>query len=253
VFLINRWPSSSSNNDIPYYRLHHKMPDYSILRVFGCLCYPNLSATTRHKLAPRSSACVFLGYPPSQKGYRCLDLSNRKIIISRHVIFDETRFPFVASKPQPDSRFFVTGYTPRISIRRSSLAGLCSACPVCCRRFWRPSWAGPCHPVAWHCLSAASGASTGSSYPLGFGISYASRRFGPRHCCCCCCPTAVWSSLHSSSASGTGSSSAARGTFGSRAAGSSVPRPSTEAAVPQSPEPPAWAPRSWTGSLPPPM
>jgi len=87
VFLTNRRPSSSKNNGIPYHLLHHKMPDYSILRVFGCLCYPNLSATTRHKLSPRSTACVFLGYPPSQKGYRCLDLSTRKIIISRHVVF----------------------------------------------------------------------------------------------------------------------------------------------------------------------
>jgi hypothetical protein len=83
------------------------MPDYSLLRVFGCLCYPNLSAATPHKLSPRSAACVFLGYPPSQKGYRCLDLSTRKIIISRHVVFDETHFPFAASKPRPDSFDFL--------------------------------------------------------------------------------------------------------------------------------------------------
>ncbi|KAG8087096.1 hypothetical protein GUJ93_ZPchr0010g9271 [Zizania palustris] len=90
VFLINRRPSSSIHNGIPYQLLHHKMPDYSILRVFGCLCYPNLSATTSHKLSPRSVACVFLGYPPSQKGYRCFDLSTHKIIISRHVVFDDS-------------------------------------------------------------------------------------------------------------------------------------------------------------------
>jgi hypothetical protein len=107
MFLINRRPSSSINNGIPYYLLHHKMLDYSILRVFGCLCYRNLSATTRHKLAPHSSTCVFLGYPPSQKGYRCLDLSNRKIIISRHIIFDVIHFPLAASKPQPDSLNFL--------------------------------------------------------------------------------------------------------------------------------------------------
>ena len=107
VFLTNRQPSSSKNNGIPYHLLHHKMPDYSILRIFGCLCYPNLSATTHHKLSPRSTACVFLGYPHSQKGYQCLDLSNRKIIISRHVIFDETHFLFAASKPRPDSLDFL--------------------------------------------------------------------------------------------------------------------------------------------------
>ena len=106
VFVTNRRPSSSKNNGIPYHLLHHKMPDYSILRVFGCLCYPNLSAKTQHKLSPRSTTCVFLGYPP-QKGYRCLDLSSRKIIISQHVVFDETHFPFAASKPQPDSFDFL--------------------------------------------------------------------------------------------------------------------------------------------------
>jgi hypothetical protein len=91
----------------PYHLLYRKMPDYSLLRVFGCLCYPNLSATTPHKLSPRSAACVFLGYPPSQKGYRCLDLSTRKIIISRHVVFEETHFPLAASKPRPDSFDFL--------------------------------------------------------------------------------------------------------------------------------------------------
>jgi len=90
---FNRRPSTSINNDIPYHQLYHKMLDYSMLHVFSCLCYPNLSATTYHKLAPHSSACVFIGYPSSQKGYRCLDLSTR-MVISRHVIFDEANFPF---------------------------------------------------------------------------------------------------------------------------------------------------------------
>jgi histone deacetylase 1/2 len=37
-------------------------PSYSHLRVFGCFCYPNLSATSPHKLPPCSSLC-FLGIP----------------------------------------------------------------------------------------------------------------------------------------------------------------------------------------------
>ena len=96
-YLHNRRPSSSIQHEIPYTRLHNQPPTYSHLRVFGCLCYPNMQATSKHKLAPRSTACVFLGYPPSHKGYRCLDLSTRRIIISRHVIFDETTFPFAAT------------------------------------------------------------------------------------------------------------------------------------------------------------
>jgi hypothetical protein len=52
-----------------------------------------------HKLAPCSTPCVFLGYPHKHKGYRCLDLHTRKVLTSRHVIFDEQIFPF--STPSP--------------------------------------------------------------------------------------------------------------------------------------------------------
>jgi hypothetical protein len=97
TFLLNRRPSSSIQNQIPYQLLHKRLLDYSSLRIFGCLCYPNLTATSPHKLAPRSAPCVFLGYPSSHKGYRCLDMSTRRIIISRHVIFDESVFPFSAA------------------------------------------------------------------------------------------------------------------------------------------------------------
>ena len=38
--------------------------------------------------------CVFLGYSAHHKGYCCLDLSTNRVIISRHVIFDETTFLF---------------------------------------------------------------------------------------------------------------------------------------------------------------
>jgi hypothetical protein len=44
--------------------LHGTLPSYHDLRTFGCMCYPNLIATTPHKLAPRSSLCAFLGYSP---------------------------------------------------------------------------------------------------------------------------------------------------------------------------------------------
>lgn len=36
----------------------------------------------------------FLGYPTNHRDYRCLELSSRKIIISRHVTFAEDQYPF---------------------------------------------------------------------------------------------------------------------------------------------------------------
>jgi histone deacetylase 1/2 len=94
TYLLNQRPSKPINFITPYQTLFNQSPDYSHLRVFGCLWYPNLLPTIPHKLAPGSCRCVFLGYSPEHKGYRCLDLDSRKIIISRHVTFDETNFPF---------------------------------------------------------------------------------------------------------------------------------------------------------------
>ncbi|KAK1561241.1 hypothetical protein QYE76_000084 [Lolium multiflorum] len=59
-----------------------------------CLCYPNIASTAPHKLSARSMACVFLGYPSNHRGYRCLNPVTGRIIVSRHVVFDETVFLF---------------------------------------------------------------------------------------------------------------------------------------------------------------
>ena len=64
-----------------------------------------MSSTVPYKLAPRSSLCVFLGYSSEHKGYRCLELQSNRILISRHVIFDESVFPFsdMSSTPMAPS------------------------------------------------------------------------------------------------------------------------------------------------------
>jgi hypothetical protein len=70
--------------------------------VFGCACYPNTSTTAPHKLSPRSTCCLFLGYSPNHKGYRYLDFACHRIIISCHVVFDEDVFPLAGSSPPTD-------------------------------------------------------------------------------------------------------------------------------------------------------
>ena len=70
------------------------MPHYSFLKPFGCACFPHLGAASVDKLSPHSVKCVFLGYAPHYKGYKCLDPISHRVYISHHVRFYETEFPF---------------------------------------------------------------------------------------------------------------------------------------------------------------
>jgi hypothetical protein len=102
----------------PHQALFGTPPRYDHLRVFGCACYPNTAATAPHKLAPRSTLCVFLGYSPDHKGYRCFDLSSRRVLISRHVVFDESVFPYSTTptppSPDPDLDLFTPYLTDMV-------------------------------------------------------------------------------------------------------------------------------------------
>lgn len=95
VFLINKLPTPTLHHKTLMELVHHHKPDYRFLKTFGCACFPHLRTYNNHKLAFRSSKCVFIGYSDKHKGYRCLHSSGR-IYISQNVIFDELDFPFVA-------------------------------------------------------------------------------------------------------------------------------------------------------------
>lgn len=94
-FLGNLLPSSVLNDRLsPYEALHGKAPDYTSLRAFGCKCFPYLRPYMKNKLDPKSLVSVFLGYNEKYKGYRCFYPPTGKVFISRHVLFDESQYPF---------------------------------------------------------------------------------------------------------------------------------------------------------------
>ena len=97
IYLLNILPSKLFGNLTPTHLLFNKSPSYTHLLVFRCLCFTLIASTKIHKLQPRSSSSVFMGYPSSHRGYKCYDLASHKIILSRHVIFDESNFPFARS------------------------------------------------------------------------------------------------------------------------------------------------------------
>ena len=91
--LINMLPTPLLQFISPVDKLFQKQPDFNSLKVFGCLCFPHTRPYQKNKLSFRSEPCVYLGYAPQYKGYKCLSRTG-KIFITRHVIFDESRFPF---------------------------------------------------------------------------------------------------------------------------------------------------------------
>jgi hypothetical protein len=72
---------------------------------------------------------VFLGYSSNHKGYRCLDLSTKCLIVSRHVVFDEDSFPLTASSNPTDIDFLCeSGSTVSTVGTRLTTAGTVAPC-----------------------------------------------------------------------------------------------------------------------------
>lgn len=107
AFLINRIPSVGLADCSPFEMLHQKPPYYSMLKVFGCLCFAGTQPPERNKFSPRAIPCVFMGYPVGFKGYGLFDPQGNKFLISRDVVFHEDKFPYhhLPNPSQPPDLF----------------------------------------------------------------------------------------------------------------------------------------------------
>ncbi|KAG8472305.1 hypothetical protein CXB51_034359 [Gossypium anomalum] len=87
IFLINRSPSVAIEKKTPQEVWSGNPANYSDLKIFGCPAYAHVD---NGKLESRSIKYVFLGYKAGVKGYKLWCPENRKVVISRYVVFDET-------------------------------------------------------------------------------------------------------------------------------------------------------------------
>ena len=71
-----------------------KALQHSFMKTLCFACFPLLKPYHTHKLDFKSQECVFLGYSSSHKGYKCLSSTGR-IYISKDVLFNELRFPYL--------------------------------------------------------------------------------------------------------------------------------------------------------------
>jgi hypothetical protein len=91
TYVMNRSPTVSVKNITPEEAWSGIKPSVHHFRVFGCLAYAHIPDSQRKKLDNKSIKCVHLGLSDESKAYKLHDPAQRKIIVSRDVIFDETR------------------------------------------------------------------------------------------------------------------------------------------------------------------
>ena len=69
VYPINRLPFSVLCNKTPFEVLFRKVPNYNVLKPFGCAYFPNFMTSPTNKLQPWYTHCVFFGFVAHYKGY----------------------------------------------------------------------------------------------------------------------------------------------------------------------------------------
>lgn len=92
-YIKNRSPTSAHGeqfkNKTPAEIWYKSKPDLSHIKIFGSICYNYIPKQNRTKLESKAIKCIMLGYGSSQFTYRLWDIENDKLVIGRHVTFNE--------------------------------------------------------------------------------------------------------------------------------------------------------------------
>jgi hypothetical protein len=99
--ILNATPSSALSSTTSYEVWHKSKPDLSMRRVFGCCVYVHVMCKDWKNLQSHTENCVFLGFEPGYKGWKCYNPVTKKIIVSRNIIFAENTFPSLSTVDKP--------------------------------------------------------------------------------------------------------------------------------------------------------
>lgn len=90
-YVLNRCPTLAVKNQTPQEAWSGIKPNVEHFRVWGCIGYVHVPDQKRGKLDDKSIACVLFGVSEETKGYRLYDPKTRKVIVSRDVVFEESK------------------------------------------------------------------------------------------------------------------------------------------------------------------
>lgn len=91
TYIINRAATKALNFATPYEVYKGRKPNVAHIRFFGCIEYAKSTKPNVKKLDDRIKVLVHLGTEPGSKAYRMFDPTTQRIIVSRDVVFDETK------------------------------------------------------------------------------------------------------------------------------------------------------------------
>lgn len=111
---------------------------------------------------------MFLGYNDKYKGYRCLLPSRGRVYISRHVIFDESIFPFASAY----QKYHPSGATPLMEAWLRGLPDVSTIIPLdsSSAQSEEPSSLLQCTPPSITSATSGSFSPASSVYSPGTGI-----------------------------------------------------------------------------------
>ncbi|CAI7799456.1 unnamed protein product [Closterium sp. NIES-54] len=104
AWIRNRLPTKVLPGTTPFEAWSGTKPNLSRLCTFGCLFYYHVLDPLCHKLQPKARAAIYLGIAANEHAWRVWDLSDKRVVTSRDVVFDEDKFP---TKEQPTPQLTV--------------------------------------------------------------------------------------------------------------------------------------------------
>lgn len=111
VYVLNRSPTKSVEDKMPFEAWYGKKPAVHHLRTFGCVVHVKLTTPNMKKPDDRSKPMIFIGYEHGSKAYRAYDPTTKRAHVTRDAVFDEqARWDWGADSKQNLDTFAVEEY-----------------------------------------------------------------------------------------------------------------------------------------------